>query len=87
MRHTQKPDHPAAAGGEAATHRDAVTRRAFLELGSFGALPPGEGGLNFNGGLTFLWHSHKEKELANNDVFPGGMLSNLVIEPPGVPIP
>ncbi len=56
-------------------------------LGQFGALPPGEGGLNINGGLFFMWHSHNEKELANNDVFPGGMLSFVVIEPPGVPIP
>ena len=56
-------------------------------LGQFGALPPGEGGLNLNGGLFFMWHSHNEKELINFDIFPGGMLTFVIIEPPGVPIP
>jgi FtsP/CotA-like multicopper oxidase with cupredoxin domain len=56
-------------------------------LGHFGQLPPGEGGLNLNGGLFFMWHSHDEKELTNFDIFPGGMLTFVVIEPPGTPIP
>jgi FtsP/CotA-like multicopper oxidase with cupredoxin domain len=56
-------------------------------LGHFGQLPPGEGGLNLNGGLFFMWHSHNEKELTNFDIFPGGMLSFVIIEPPGTPIP
>jgi len=56
-------------------------------LGHFGQLPPGEGGLNANGGLFFMWHSHNEKELTNFDIFPGGMLTFVVIEPPGTPIP
>ncbi|MDH5410212.1 MAG: multicopper oxidase family protein [Alphaproteobacteria bacterium] len=56
-------------------------------LGHDDALPPGEGGLNFNGGYHFMWHSHNEKELANFDVFPGGMMTMFVLEPPGTPIP
>jgi hypothetical protein len=56
-------------------------------LGHFGQLPPGEGGLNINGGLFFMWHSHNEKELTNFDIFPGGMLTFVIIEPPGTPIP
>jgi hypothetical protein len=56
-------------------------------LGSMGTLPPGEGGLNPNSGYAYMWHSHTEKELTNFDVFPGGMLTMLIIEPPGVPIP
>lgn len=56
-------------------------------LGHFGELPPGEGGLNLNGGLFFMWHSHNEKELTNFDIFPGGMLTFVIIEPPGTPIP
>lgn len=56
-------------------------------LGHFGQLPPGEGGLNLEGGLFFMWHSHNEKELINFDIFPGGMLTFVIIEPPGVPIP
>ena len=55
-------------------------------LGHFGELPPGEGGLNLNGGLFFMWHSHNEKELINFDIFPGGMMSFVIIEPLGVPI-
>jgi len=50
-------------------------------LGEFGTLPPGEGGLNANGGLAFIWHSHREKELINKDVFPGGLLSIMMVEP------
>ena len=56
-------------------------------LGQFGQLPPGEGGLNLNGGLFFMWHSHNEKELTNFDIFPGGMMTFVIIEPPGTPIP
>jgi FtsP/CotA-like multicopper oxidase with cupredoxin domain len=56
-------------------------------LGVFGALPPGQGGLNPNAGYFHMWHSHTEKEIANNDIFPGGMMTMVIIEPPGVPIP
>jgi FtsP/CotA-like multicopper oxidase with cupredoxin domain len=55
-------------------------------LGTLGALPPGEGGLNPNGGFSFMWHSHTEKELANYDIFPGGMLTMMIIEAYNVPI-
>jgi FtsP/CotA-like multicopper oxidase with cupredoxin domain len=56
-------------------------------MGNLEPLPPGEGGLNPNGGFFFMWHSHTEKELANFDIFPGGMLSMMVVEPPGTDIP
>lgn len=56
-------------------------------MGSLGALPPGEGGLNPFGGFPFMWHSHNERELTNLNIFPGGMLTMLIIVPPGVPIP
>jgi hypothetical protein len=52
-------------------------------LGSETGLPPGEGGLNPNAGFFFMWHSHTEKELINFDIFPGGMLTMMVVEPPG----
>jgi len=55
-------------------------------MGGSGTLPPGEGGLNPNGGYFFMWHSHTEKELTNFDIFPGGMLSMMVVEPPGTVI-
>jgi FtsP/CotA-like multicopper oxidase with cupredoxin domain len=53
-------------------------------LGTLGSLPPGEGGFNPNGGYMFMWHSHSEKEIVNNDIFPGGMLTMMIIEAPGV---
>jgi FtsP/CotA-like multicopper oxidase with cupredoxin domain len=56
-------------------------------LGVMGSLPPGEGGLNPNAGFAYMWHSHTEKEMTNFDIFPGGMMTMLIIEPPGVPIP
>jgi hypothetical protein len=55
-------------------------------LGGGGALPPGDGGLNPDGGFFFMWHSHNEKELVNNDIFPGGMMTHVLIQPPGAPI-
>jgi len=56
-------------------------------LGTLALLPPGEGGNNPSAGFVHMWHSHTEKEITNFDVFPGGMMTMLIIEPPGVPIP
>lgn len=53
-------------------------------LGALGSLPPGEGGFNPNGGFYYMWHSHSEKELTNFDIFPGGMLTLMLVEAPGV---
>jgi len=53
-------------------------------LGSSGPLPVGEGGFNVTGGLYFMWHSHNEKEITNNNVFPGGALTMMVVEHPSV---
>lgn len=55
-------------------------------LGASGTLPPGEGGLNPNGGYVFMFHSHTEKELTNWGLFPGGLMTMCIIEPPSVPI-
>ncbi len=56
-------------------------------LGTLGSLPPGEGGLNPHGGYAYMWHSHTEKELTNFDIFPGGLMTMLVIVPQGALIP
>jgi hypothetical protein len=55
-------------------------------LGSFGALPPG-GGLNLTGGYWQIWHSHHEKEVTNNDIFPGGQITFMLIDHWDIPIP
>jgi len=52
-------------------------------LGSTGMLPPaGDQGLNPSGAFMYMWHSHNEKEIVNNNVFPGGMLTMMMIMPP-----
>jgi hypothetical protein len=55
-------------------------------LGALGSLPPGEGGLNPDAGFAYMWHSHNEREMVNNDIFPGGMMTMLIIEAPGTNI-
>ena len=55
-------------------------------MGDVGDLPPGEGGLNPNGGYFFVWHSHAEKELTTFDIFPGGSLSAMIVLPMTVAI-
>jgi FtsP/CotA-like multicopper oxidase with cupredoxin domain len=56
-------------------------------LGRMGFLPPDFVSLNPNAGFVFMWHSHTEQELTNFDIFPGGMMTMCIIEPPGTPIP
>jgi manganese oxidase len=56
-------------------------------LGRFGLLPPGSVVLNQNAGYFHMWHSHNEREIVNNDIFPGGMMTMLIIEPVSVSIP
>jgi manganese oxidase len=55
-------------------------------LESLEALPPLQGGLNPGGGFSFMWHSHTERELTNDDIFPGGMMTMMIIEGPSVDI-
>jgi hypothetical protein len=56
-------------------------------LGQKGPLPPGLGSMNVDGSFFHIFHSHVEKEMTTNDVFPGGMMTFTVVVPPGTPIP
>ncbi|MBW2623594.1 MAG: multicopper oxidase domain-containing protein [Deltaproteobacteria bacterium] len=56
-------------------------------LGQADAIPPGEGGLNPRAAFTFMWHSHNEKEMTNFDIFPGGLMTMMFVDPPGTLIP
>jgi len=56
-------------------------------LGNSELLPPGQGGMNPTSGYSYMWHSHQERDMVNNNVFPGGMMTMLVVVPPGMPIP
>jgi hypothetical protein len=58
---------------------DAVARsRGPTPLPPGGALqnPPAESG------IAFMWHSHNEREITTNDVFPGGQLMMMLVDPP-----
>ena len=58
---------------------DAVHRsRGPTPLPPGGALqnPPDESG------IAFMWHSHNEREITTDDVFPGGMLMMMLVDPP-----
>jgi FtsP/CotA-like multicopper oxidase with cupredoxin domain len=50
-------------------------------LGLTGSLPQGHPGSNTTGGYFHMWHSHNEKEVTNDNVFPGGMMTMVIIEP------
>jgi FtsP/CotA-like multicopper oxidase with cupredoxin domain len=57
---------------------DAVNRArgtAPLPPGSALQNPPAEAG------IAFMWHSHNEREITTNDVFPGGMLQMMLVDP------
>jgi FtsP/CotA-like multicopper oxidase with cupredoxin domain len=56
-------------------------------LGRKDPLPPGLGNMNTDGSFFQIFHSHSEKEMTTNDVFPGGMMTFIVVVPPGIPIP
>ncbi len=55
-------------------------------LGDFGIRPVGAGAANTSGGYFHMFHSHNEREVVNGGIFPGGMMTMLVIEPHGVTI-
>ncbi len=44
--------------------------------------PPGTLNQNPQAGYAYMWHSHNEREITTNDVFPGGILSMLLVDPP-----
>ncbi len=55
-------------------------------LGDFGIRPVGAGAANTTGAFFHMFHSHNEREVVNGGIFPGGMMTMMVIEPPGVVI-
>jgi manganese oxidase len=55
-------------------------------LGVTGPMPPGSASLNPSAAYPFMWHSHTEKEMTNDDIFPGGMMTMMFIEAPDMPI-
>ena len=47
-------------------------------------LPPSATSMNpfIESGIAFMWHSHNEREITTNDIFPGGMLQMMLVDPP-----
>jgi len=71
--------------------KDSLTFGQFYSgspfLGGAGELPAGHPALNAGGGFFYMWHSHTEKELTSNDLWPGGLVSFMIVQHPAVPIP
>jgi FtsP/CotA-like multicopper oxidase with cupredoxin domain len=57
----------------------------YIGLQSANPTPEAPGTLNQNpeAGYAYMWHSHNEREITTNDVFPGGMMMMLLIDPYG----
>jgi hypothetical protein len=55
-------------------------------LGRTGARPVGAGLANTGGGYWHMFHSHNEREIINYGIFPGGLMTMLLIEHWSVPI-
>jgi hypothetical protein len=56
---------------------------AVLRSRGTAPLPPGSALQNppAESGIAFMWHSHNEREITTNDVFPGGMLMIMLVDP------
>ncbi len=50
-------------------------------LGTLGQRPVGAGLANTSGGYWHMFHSHNEREIINYGIFPGGLMTMLLIEP------
>jgi FtsP/CotA-like multicopper oxidase with cupredoxin domain len=80
-------------GGSPYLGPDATTRATFgtpcstvqigTPCGTTGPTPPS--GRNVNppsseAGFAFMWHSHNEREITTNNVFPGGMMMMMLVD-------
>jgi FtsP/CotA-like multicopper oxidase with cupredoxin domain len=66
-------------GGSAYLGPDATTRAT----GPTGTTPPSGTIANPPGseaGFAFMWHSHNEREITTNNIFPGGMLMMMLVD-------
>lgn len=66
-------------GGSPYLGPDATTRA----VGSTGTTPPSGTIANSptgEAGFAFMWHSHNEREITTNNIFPGGMLMMMLVD-------
>jgi FtsP/CotA-like multicopper oxidase with cupredoxin domain len=67
-------------GGSPYLGPDATTRAT----GPNGTTPPSGTIANSpsgEAGLAFMWHSHNEREITTNNIFPGGMMMMMLVDP------
>ena len=57
-----------------------------LQAANPNPLPPGAVQQNTDAGYAYMWHSHNEREITTNNVFPGGMMMMMIIDPPSATI-
>jgi FtsP/CotA-like multicopper oxidase with cupredoxin domain len=72
-------------GGSAYLGPNATTRAT----GPTGTTPPSGTIANPPGseaGLAFMWHSHNEREITTNNIFPGGMMMMMLVDSREFPI-
>ena len=66
-------------GGSPYFGPDAMTRAVggtpIPPSGTVGNSPTGEAG------YAFMWHSHNEREITTNNIFPGGMMMMMLVDP------
>ena len=66
-------------GGSPYLGPDATIRRVF----STGTTPPSGTVVNppsSEAGFAFMWHSHNEREITTNNIFPGGMMMMMLVD-------
>jgi FtsP/CotA-like multicopper oxidase with cupredoxin domain len=67
-------------GGSAYLGPDAVNRA----VGPTGTTPPSGTIANSpssEAGFAYMWHSHNEREITTNNIFPGGMMMMMLVDP------
>jgi hypothetical protein len=67
-------------GGSAYLGPDAVSRA----VGPTGTTPPSGTIANSpssEAGFAYMWHSHNEREITTNNIFPGGMMMMMLVDP------
>jgi hypothetical protein len=53
-------------------------------VGATGTTPPSSLVVNppsTEAGFAYMWHSHNEREITTNNIFPGGMMMMMLVDP------
>jgi FtsP/CotA-like multicopper oxidase with cupredoxin domain len=63
-------------GGSAYLGAEATARA----VGATGTIPPSGTVGNSGGSFAYMWHSHNEREITTNNIFPGGMMMMMLVD-------